>query len=95
MNNMSKKINFDLKNIFYWLRANKISNTSKTETILFRTKKEKNKNTSKICVQTINNVKEARYWGLKLDQHLTLKQHMKKIQNKALQIINFKSSASM
>ena len=40
LKDINKKINFDLKNIVHWLRANKISlNTSKTEIILFRTKK--------------------------------------------------------
>ena len=42
LKDINKKINFDLKNIVHWLRANKISsNTSKTEIILFRTKKKR------------------------------------------------------
>ena len=42
LKDINKKINFDLKNIVHWLRANKISlNTSKTEIILFRTKKNR------------------------------------------------------
>ena len=40
LKDVNKKINFDLKNIVHWLRANKISlSTSKTEITLFRTKK--------------------------------------------------------
>ena len=37
---INQKINFELKNIVHWLRANKISlNTKKTEIILFRAQK--------------------------------------------------------
>ena len=40
LKDVNKKINFDLKNIAHWIRANNIPlNTGKTEIILFRTKK--------------------------------------------------------
>ena len=40
---INKKINFGLKNIVHWCRANKFSlNTNKPETISFRTKKNRN-----------------------------------------------------
>ena len=43
LKDINRTINFELKNIVYWLRANKISlNTEKTEIILFRTKKNGN-----------------------------------------------------
>ena len=76
---VNEKINFDLKNIVHWLRANKISlNTNRTEINLFRTKKQKLKKEMnfEISGQKTNIVKEAKYLGLKLDQHLPFKQHM-------------------
>ena len=46
LNNINRKVNFDLRHIVEWLRANKISlNSGKTELILFRSKnKEITKN---------------------------------------------------
>ena len=41
LKDINKKVNFELKNIVHWLRANKISlNTSKTDLILFRSKRK-------------------------------------------------------
>ena len=40
LKDINQKINFELKNIVHWLRANKISlNTKKTEIVLFRAQK--------------------------------------------------------
>ena len=40
LKDINQKINFELKNIVHWLRANKISlNTKKTEIVLFRSHK--------------------------------------------------------
>ena len=72
LKDINKKINFDLKNIAHWLRASKISlNTGETEIILFRTKKIEIKIhvNFRISGQKINIVKEAKYLGLKVDQH--------------------------
>ena len=68
-------INFDLKNIVHIV---------KTEIIFFRTNKldiKKHIN-FRISGQKINIVREAKYLGLKLDQHLTFKQHMHTIKLK-------------
>ena len=85
LKDINKKTHFGLKNIVHWLRANKISlNISKTEIILFRTKNidiRKHVNFI-ISGQKINIFKEAKYLGLKLDQHLTFKQHMDTIKLK-------------
>ena len=44
LKDINKKVNFELKNIVHWLRANKISlNTSTTGLILFKSGKNKNK----------------------------------------------------
>ena len=41
LKDINEKVNFELKNIVNWLRTNKISlNTSKTDLILFRSKRE-------------------------------------------------------
>ena len=85
LKDMKRKINFDLKNIAHWLRGNKILlNTVKTEIILFRTKEIKIKKhmNFRISGQKINIVKEAKYLGLKLNQHLTFKQYMDTIKLK-------------
>ena len=42
LKDINRKINFDLKNIVMWLRANKILlNADKTELVLFRSKNRK------------------------------------------------------
>ena len=85
LKNINKKINFDLKKIVEWIRANKILlNIGQTKIMLFRTKKIEIKKymTFKISGQKINILKEAKYLGLKLDQHLTFKKHMDTIQLK-------------
>ena len=54
---INQKINFELKNIVHWLRANEISlNTKKTEIVLFRTQKTiiKKNMIFRISVQKIN-----------------------------------------
>ena len=41
LKDINKKVNFELKNIVHWLRANKISlNTSTTDLILFKSEKK-------------------------------------------------------
>ena len=85
LKNINKKINFDLKKIIEWIRANKILlNIGQTKIMLFRTKKIEIKKymNFKISGQKINILKEAKYLGLKLDQHLTFRQHMDTIQLK-------------
>ena len=70
---INQKINFELKNIAHWPRANKISlNTKKTEIALFRAQKtiiRKNKNVL-ISGQKINIMKETKYFGMVMNEHL-------------------------
>ena len=74
-----QKINFEFKNNVHWLRANKISlNTKKTEIVLFRAQKaiiKKNMN-FRISEQKINIMKEIKYLGMIMDEHLTFKNRM-------------------
>ena len=58
---ISQKINFELKNIFHWLRANKISlGTKKMEIVLFRAQKTEIKENMnfRISGQKINIMKK-------------------------------------
>ena len=67
LKDINQKINFELKNIVHWLRANKISLiTKKTEIVLFRVQKtiiNKNMNFH-ISGQKINIMKETKYLGM-------------------------------
>ena len=77
-NSTKQKINFELRNIVHWLRANKFSlNTKKTEIVLFRVQKtivKKNMN-FQISGQKVN-MKETKYLGMIINEHLTFKNHM-------------------
>ena len=77
LKDINQKINFELKNIVHCLRANKISlNTKKMETALFRAQKTIKKNMNfRISGQRIN-MKEVKYLGMIMDEHLSFKNHM-------------------
>ena len=71
---INKYINHDLSQTVQWLRANRISlNADKTEIILFRPKgKSITKNLNfRISGQKINHIKQTKYPGIYLDDHLT------------------------
>ena len=76
---INRKVNFDLKNIIHWLRANKISlNADKTELILFRSKNKvitKNLN-FQISGQKIHSLTQTKYLGINLSENLKFKKHM-------------------
>ena len=78
---INKKVNFELKNIVHWLRANKISlNTSKTDLILFF--RSKRKQITKqlnflISGQKIKIACKTKYLGLLLlDETLNFRSHI-------------------
>ena len=76
LKDINQKINFELKNIVHWLRANKISlNTKKIEIVLFRSQKTIIKKNMYFWIsgQKINIMKETKYLGMMMDEHLTLK----------------------
>ena len=85
LKNTNRNVNYDLRHIIEWLRANKISlNLSKIELILFRSK---NKNITKnvnfsISGQKINIICKTKYLGLILDEHLTVKYHLENLKLK-------------
>ena len=79
LKDINQKISFELKYIVHWLRANKVSlKTKKTEIVLFRAQKtitKKNMN-FRISGQKVNIMKETKYLGMIMDEHLTFKNHM-------------------
>ena len=79
LKDINQKINFELKNIAHWLRANKISlDIKKTETALFRAQKTIIiKNTSfRISGQKTNIMKETKDFEMVMDEHLNFENHM-------------------
>jgi hypothetical protein len=71
---LNRKINFDLRLLTEWLRANRISlNTKKTEIIIFRSKfREITTNLNfRLSGQKLNLSKSVKYLGLILDENLT------------------------
>ena len=75
---INQRINFDLKNIVEWLRANRIAlNTSKTEIVLFRTPRKPitRKISFRISGQKIKPKSSAKYLGLIIDEFLNWKTH--------------------
>ena len=83
-------INYDLKLLYEWLKANKISlNTKKTEIILFRSKnKIVNKHLNfRLSGTRINLSKTVKYLGLILDEHLSWDQHLKTLCTKVSRAI--------
>ena len=82
---INKYINHDLSQIVQWLRSNRISlNAGKTEIILFRPKgKNITKNLNfRISGQKINPIKQTKYLGIYLDEHLTWKSQINQIKSK-------------
>ena len=80
LNDINRKVNYDLRHIVEWLRANKISLiTGKTELVLFRPWNEKiTKNmTFRISGQEIKILCKTKYLGITFDEHLTFKYHLK------------------
>ena len=78
-------VNHDLKLLYEWLKANKISlNTKKTEIMLFRSKnKIINKHLNfRLSGTKINLSKTVKYLGLILDEHLTWDHHLKLLSTK-------------
>ena len=82
LKDINGKVNYDLRHIVEWLRANKISlKTGKTELVLFRSK---NKQITKdmnfrISGQKINILCKTKYLGIILDEHLTFKYHLENL----------------
>ena len=83
---INRSLNQDLKELQFWLSANKIAlNVSKTEVILFKTK-DKPCNTDlrlKLCRKRLYKTKYLRYLGIRIDENLNWKVHMHDLASKS------------
>ena len=87
---LRKNINTDLRLIFQWLCANRLSvNVDKTEFIIFKSPRKalKERITLKLNGKTIFESRKLRYLGLIIDARLTWKYHITELKKKLSQII--------
>ena len=71
---MNKLVNADLKHLFNWLCANKISlNVKKTEMVIFKSKQKKFEGDLKIklCGKRLYPTESVKYLGVKIDTNLS------------------------
>ena len=74
---INQRINFDLKNIVEWFRANRIALNTKTKIVIFRTPRKtiNRKMNFRISGQRIQPTSSAKYLGLLIDELLNGKTH--------------------
>ena len=76
---VNKQVNYDLKNLSNWLKANNISlNVSKTELVLFTSSKKQLDCDLKIKLngKRLYETDSVKYLGIQIDKRLTWKQHI-------------------
>ena len=76
---LNKQVNYDLKNLSNWLKANKISlNVGKTELVLFTSSKKQLDCDLKIKLngKRLYETDSAKYLGIQIHKRLTWKQHI-------------------
>ena len=76
---LNKYVNIDLKNLTYWLNANRISlNVKKTELVIFKHQRKKLDSPIKIKPnhKTLYPSKSVKYLSIKIDENLKWKQHI-------------------
>ena len=76
---LNKYVNLDLKNLTYWLNANRISlNVKKTELVVFKHQRKKLDSPIKIKLsrKRLYPSKSVKYLGIKIDENLNWKQHI-------------------
>ena len=76
---INKQVNYDLKNLSNWLKANKISlNVGKTELVLFTSSKKQLECDLKIKLngKRFYETDSVKYLGIQIDKRLTWKQHI-------------------
>ena len=67
---LNKYVNFDLKNLTYWLNANKISlNVKKTVTFKHQRKKLDSPRKIKLNCKRLYSSKSVKYLGIKIDEN--------------------------
>ena len=86
---LRKNVNSDLRLVFQWLCANRLSiNVDKTEFIIFKSPRKslKERITLKLNGKTIFESKKLRYLGLIIDEKITWKFHILELKKKLSQI---------
>ena len=76
---LNKYVNLDLKNLTYWLNANRISlNVKKTELVIFKHQRKKLESPIKIKLsrKRLYPSKSVKYLGIKTDENLNWKKHI-------------------
>ena len=76
---LNKYVNLDMKNLTYWLNANKISlNVKKTELVIFKHQRKKLDSPIKIKLnrKRLYPSKSVKYLGIKIYENLNWKQHI-------------------
>ena len=76
---INKQVNYDLKNLSNWLKANKISlNVGKTELVLFTSSKKQLDCDLKIKLngKRLNETDSVKYLGIQIEKRLTWKKHI-------------------
>ena len=76
---LNKLVNFDLKNLVYWLNAKKISlNIKQTELIIFKSKRKQfdGEIKSKLSRKRLFPTDSVKYLGVKIDGNLSWKSHI-------------------
>ena len=95
VNRLNKHVNLDLKNLIYWLNANKISlNVKKNWVSFFKHQRKKLDSPIKIKLsrKRLYPSKSVKYLGIKIHKNLNWKQHMHDIAiklNRANALLNF------
>ena len=76
---INKLVNYDLKNLLYWLHANKISlNVKKTELVVFKSKRKQFDGEIKLKLsrKRLFPTDSVKYLGIKIDGNLSWKSHI-------------------
>ena len=76
---LNKLVNFDLKNLLYWLNANKISlNVKKTKLVIFKSKRKQFDGEIKLKLSSkrLFPTDSVKYLGVKIDRNLSWKSHI-------------------
>ena len=76
---LNQLVNYDLKNLLYWLNANKVSlNVKKPELVVFQSKHKQfdGEMKLKLSCKRLFPTDSARYLGVKIDGNLSWKSHI-------------------
>ena len=88
LKNVAKLMNFDLKNLSQWLKANKLSfNFTKTELIIFHSRSKKIDHNLKFKLDRKRLTPTSTYHGVLLDNHLLLSKQINHVTTKLSQAI--------